>query len=74
MSERLAMPDGRPITIWSGGNLEIARQPLRKEGVPYKLVSKHLLRGASVASVVDDMPADEFFDTYGITYGSYHQV
>ena len=73
-AELLAKPDGRPITIWTGGDLEAVRKMVRKAGIPHKLVSKHMLRGASVGIIVDDLPSEAFSREYGIGFESYRQI
>lgn len=60
------LAEGRPITIWTGGDLKTAREMVRKASIPYKLVAKQQLRGATVGIVVDDLPKEEFSKTYGI--------
>jgi len=72
-AELFAM-NGRPITIWTGGDLSNAKELLRKADIPYKLAAKQLFRGATVGIVIDDMPAEAFYNEYGINYGEYRQV
>jgi hypothetical protein len=66
--------NGQPITIWTGGDLVAVRKMLRDARVPYKLVPKELMAGATVGNVIDDMPEAEFRETYGIHYGHYTQI
>ena len=73
-AKELASAEGRPITIWTGGDLEAAKKMVRKAGIPYKLASKHLFRGATIGVAFDDMPHEAFSETYGIGYGNYQQV
>jgi hypothetical protein len=48
---------------------------IRKVGVPHKLVSKHLFRGATVGTIIDDLAPEEFAKEYGVGYSlQYQQV
>jgi hypothetical protein len=73
-AQELASAEGRPITIWTGGDLEAAKKMVRKAGIPHKLASKHLFRGATIGIAFDDMPHEAFSETYGVGYGNYQQV
>lgn len=73
-AQKLASREKRPITVWTGGSIETARTMIRKAGIPCKLVSKQLLRGATVGVVVDDLPHEVFSKEYGIDSADYEQV
>ena len=73
-AELLAMGDQRPITIWTGGDMEAARKLVRGVKISYKLVSKHSLRGATVAIAIDDAPQEAFFKDYSISCGNYRKI
>ena len=66
--------ESRPITVWTGGDMETARKMIRAAGIPYKLVSKQILRGAAVGVVFDDMPREAFSKEYGVSCTDYEQV
>ena len=62
----------RPVTLWTGGDITALEQLLRRNGVRWKVVSKHLLEGAIVEEAIDDLPQDVFEKEYGITVQKYH--
>jgi hypothetical protein len=74
LADAVAQANGNPITIWTAGDLLVMRNALRTSGVPYKLIPKQLLAGATVGTVVDDLPEAEFRERYGVNYDRYVQV
>lgn len=64
----------RPITIWTGGNIESYKKILRDAGIAYKLVSKYWMRGAKIAKAIDDMPKESFEQIYGVEVEEYIQI
>ncbi len=66
--------DGGPITVWTGGDIHILSQQLRKAGILYKIISKEMMRGATVRVVIDDQPEVAFKSEYGIDCEEYIQV
>lgn len=65
---------GRPITVWTGGDVESLSKQLRKAGIFWKIISKQTMRGASVQVVIDDQSEDIFRSTYRVEYQEYIQV
>jgi hypothetical protein len=73
LAQSQAAVEKRPITIWTGGDIEKIRPMVRKAGIAYKLVHKQVLRGATVGHVIDDMAQDEFSNTYQIGWSEAYQ-
>ena len=73
-AEERAKLEGRPITIWTGGNLENARKKIRDVGIPYKIIPKEILEGATVGHVIDDCPEPIFREEYDICFGTYQHI
>jgi hypothetical protein len=65
---------GGPITIWTGGDTYKLSGQLRKAGVLYKIVSKEMMRGATVRVVIDNEPVEKFAADYGIEFDEYVQI
>lgn len=64
----------KPITLWTGGNLEEIRRALSINGIFWKLVSKDDLAGAIVEIAYDDEDYSVFWDKYQIEVGEYIRV
>lgn len=58
--------EGKPVTLWTGGNLELARKQLLQNGIIWKLVSKYDFEKAYVEIVIDDEPQNKFEEKYQI--------
>lgn len=70
-----SLANGRPITIWTGGDLETAQKMVRTANIPHKLVPKQLFRGATVGIIIDDLAPEEFALQYGVNHSvKYQQV
>ncbi len=65
---------GGPITVWTGGNIHKLTRQLRSAGILYKIASKETMRGAAVAVVIDNEPAEKFVADYGVEFEEYIQV
>lgn len=66
---------GKRVAIWTGGDLEAARQKLA--GGPladYELVSKMAYTGATAEIVIDNVSAEKFVIQYGIKPKNYVRV
>lgn len=74
LENAIAQAHGQPITIWTDGDMNATRKILREHRVPYKLVSKQALAGATVDSVIDNLPEAEFREAYNVRYNHYTQV
>lgn len=70
----LAKANGGPITVWTGGDVELLTTKLRDVGVYWKIVSKYAMRGTAVQVIIDDQPEAVFVSEYGITCQEYIQV
>ena len=68
------LSQGRPVTVWTGGNMKELDAIIRKQGLDWKLTSKNLLHGAKVHAIVDDLDQDEFNRTYGVACDTYVQI
>lgn len=70
----LEKANGGPITVWTGGDVELLTSKLRSVGVYWKIVSKHAMRNATVRVIIDDQPEVVFVNEYGIACQEYIQV
>jgi hypothetical protein len=68
------LSQGRPVTVWTGGNMKELDAIIRKQGLDWKLTSKNLLRGAKVHTIVDDLDQEEFNWKYGVACDTYIQI
>ena len=66
--------DTKPVTLWSGGDLEEIKKKLVANGIVYPLVSKGTFKGCSVEIVIDDLPQDYFQEKYKIYSREYIQI
>lgn len=64
----------KPVTLWSGGDLEETKEKLIANGVVYPLVSKYAFKGCRVEIVIDDLPQAGFEERYKICSREYIQV
>lgn len=65
--ERLQKIAGkRMIMLWTGGDLEKAKQRLMAVGIGYALMAKYDFAGCTVEVAIDDAPAAEIERVYGI--------
>lgn len=69
--QNIQYPGDRPVVLWTGGNLKAVDKQLRDLHVALPLISKGVMRGATVAIAIDDEPEDVFFEKYGIHVGRY---
>lgn len=65
---------GRPVTIWTGGDIGKLEPKLRSLGIRRKVVSKYNLAGTEVEEVIDDLPQAIFEEMYEIKARIYHQI
>ena len=64
----------KPVTLWTGGDLEEIKKKLVANGVKYPLVSKYAFEGCKVELVMDDFAKEEFEKRYKIYSREYVQV
>ena len=64
----------KPVTLWTGGDLEEIKKKLVANGVKYPLVSKYAFEGCEVEIVIDDFAKEEFEKRYKIYSHEYVQV
>lgn len=64
----------KPVTLWSGGDLEEIKEKLVANGVIYPLVSKYAFKGCRAEVVIDDLPQGYFEEKYKIYSREYIQV
>jgi hypothetical protein len=60
------LSQGRPVTIWTGGDIQVIGKMIRKLGLEWKLASKYSLSGATVYAIIDDLDQGEFAKTYNV--------
>ncbi len=65
---------GQPVTVWTGGNVAEVQAILYAAGITWKVTSKWLFRGVTVAAAMDDEPLDELRQKYGVKIERYEQV
>lgn len=63
----------KPVTLWSGGDLEEIKKKLVANGIVYPLVSKYAFEGSKVEVIIDDLAQDEFEKRYKISSEKYIQ-
>lgn len=65
----------KPITLWTGGDVEEMTRLLFQFGIKqYPVVSKGVFRGCQVEIAFDDMPYNEFKMQYGIEVKDFHNI
>lgn len=64
----------KPVTLWTGGELEEIKKKLIANKIVYPLVSKYSFKGCKVDVVVDDLPQGHFEERYKIYSRVYIQV
>lgn len=64
----------KPVTLWTGGDLEEIKKKLIANEIVYPLVSKYSFKGCKVDVVVDDLPQGHFEERYKIYSRVYIQV
>jgi len=64
----------KPVTLWTGGDLEEIKKKLVAMGVKYPLVSKDAFEGCEVEIAIDDLAKDVFEKRYRIYSREYIQV
>lgn len=64
----------KPVVIWTGGDVESVAKILRANGIAYAVISKQLLRGATVAEAIDDESYEEFCLKYGVVVDHFTTV
>jgi hypothetical protein len=65
----------KPVTLWTGGNVEDVRKILNRHGINnFPLVSKDVFRGCKVEIVYDDLTKKEFCRQYDIKAKTYIKV
>lgn len=68
------LAQGRPVTVWTGGDVAEIGRLIRERGIEWKLASKYSLAGARVHAIIDDLPADQFTSDYNVDCDVYVQV
>ncbi len=74
LEDAVRQANGNPITVWTGGDVKAARKMLLEVKVPYKLLPKQMLAGATVKNVFDDLAEEEFRERYNVRYERYIRV
>jgi hypothetical protein len=64
----------KPITLWTGGDIDSLKKLLITNGITWKLVSKSSFTGAEVESAFDDEEFDVFFEKYQIKVRDYTKI
>lgn len=64
----------RPVTLWTGGDLEETKKKLVANGIFYPLISKYPFKGCKVEVVIDDLSRGHFEEKYKICSREYIQV
>jgi len=64
----------KPITLWTGGNVEDLNKILALNGIVWKLISKHDLTGAEVETSYDDEDFAVFFGKYGVKVRNFNKI
>ena len=61
----------KPVTLWTGGDLEEIKKKLVANGITYPLVSKYPFEGCEVEIVIDDLAKEDFKKRYKICSREY---
>ncbi|RJQ32041.1 hypothetical protein C4572_01730 [Candidatus Parcubacteria bacterium] len=64
----------KPVTLWSGGDLEELKKKLVASGINYPLVSKDTFNGCKVEIIMDDLDEDIFKREYETSFKEYIQI
>lgn len=64
----------KPITLWTGGDIEKLGKILAQNGITWKLVSKYDLAGAEVEIAYDDEDFSVFFEKYGVKVKNFNKI
>lgn len=64
----------KPITLWTGGNLEEIKKTLALNGITWKLIPKDDLTGAEVEIAFDDEDFSVFFEKYGVKVKNFNKI
>ena len=64
----------KPITLWTGGNVEELGKILAKNSIKWKLISKRDLTGAEVETSYDDEDFYVFFEKYGVKVQNFNKI
>lgn len=64
----------KPITLWTGGDVDSLKTDLIARGITWKLVAKPSFTGAEVESAFDDEEFDVFFEKYQINVRDYTKI
>jgi hypothetical protein len=66
--------EGKPITLWTGGDPEEIQKKLFQKEITWKVVSKYDFEGAKVEIAIDDEPQAEFEKKYRIKPEKFIQI
>ncbi len=70
----IELANNRPIYVISDSDQRELRELLDKNNINWLLISKFVLRGAILETVVDNLPAEDFLKVYSINYKNYINV
>lgn len=65
---------GKPIHLWTGGNVEEYEKKLLSKDIDYNLFSKNDFHGCDVEIIIDDLSQERFVEMYNITARKFIQV
>ncbi len=68
------LANGRPVTVWTGGDVAEIGKLIRERRIEWKLASKYSLAGARVHAIIDDLPTAQFAQEYNVDCDVYVQV
>jgi len=68
------LSEKKPITLWTGGDIENLGKILAQNGITWKLVSKYDLTGAEVETAYDDEDYYIFFEKYGVKVQNFNKI
>jgi hypothetical protein len=64
----------KPITLWTGGDVQELKKILIRNNITWKLVSKYDLAGAEVEMAYDNEDFSVFFEKYAIKVRNFNKV
>jgi hypothetical protein len=64
----------KPVTLWTGGDLDRVKKLVRSLGVEWPVVSKYDFDGCTVEIAIDDLPKEKFEKDYRISSQKFIQV
>lgn len=68
------LASGKPVYVISDSDEQQLRDLLNKNNIEWLLVSKYVLRGAVLETVIDNLSADDFLKMYSINFKNYINI